>query len=358
MKAIPFYSMRVPGVCAFAVIIALATLTFARAPLSQNPNNRPPQGQTQGQAPQGEKAPQIPEEERQAMAKVNTALDAAAKLQAADEYVKKYSKSPRRADIARHVAAEIVKVEDPAQMAALLENFLTVFNETSEAEIVILNLMDAYVKADRLDDAFSKASSYLEKNPNDVATLTQMALVGADQVKRQNGKYVQQSQTFGQKAIQLIEADSRPESIDVTKWLEYQSHWLPQLYQSMGLISYALQNRADAKMKLEKSASLKSTDPFTYLLLSIVANDEYKELAEKHKSMANGSERDELLKKAHMKMDEVIDLYAHVLALSEGNPQYQQLHDAIMKDFESYYQYRHEGSTEGMQEMINKYKQP
>ena len=358
MRSISFHFMRTLGVCAFAAIIAAGTSVFARPPLGQDPNYRPPQGQTQGQAPQGDKAPEIPEEERQALAKINTALDATTKLQAADEYVKKYPKSPRRADVAQHVASEIVKLEDPAQMAGLLENFMTVFNEPKEAELVILNLMDAYVKANRIDDAFGKASSYLEKNPNDVATLTQMALVGADQIKRQNGKYAEQSQTFGMKAIQLIEADSRPESIDVAKWLDYQTQWLPQLYQSMGLISYAMSNKADAKMKLEKSAALKSSDPFTYLLLSIVANDEYKELAEQHKTTSDGPAKEELLKKAHAKMDEVIELYAHVIALSAGNPQYQQLHDEIMQDFESYYKYRHNGSTDGMQGMIDKYKKP
>ncbi|MCI0489204.1 MAG: hypothetical protein L0229_21645 [Blastocatellia bacterium] len=350
MKSISFYFMRALGVCALLAIIAAGTSTFARAPLGQ--------GQSRPQYPQGEKAPEIPEEERQAMGKVLNAADATAKLQAAGEYLKKYPKSPRRPDVARHVAAEIAKLQDPAQMIGLLENFTTVFQEPSEAELVVPSLMDAYVKAGRLDDAFSRATSYLEKNPNDVATLTNMALIGVEQIKKQNGKFAQQSMTFGMKAIQMIEADSRPESISIADWLEYQTRWLPQLYQSLGLISYASGNKADAKAKLEKSASLKSSDPFTFLLLSGIVNDEYRELAEQHKNATPGSGKDELLKKAHTKMDEIIELYAHVLALSEGKPEYQQLHDEIMKDFQAYYKYRHNDSTDGMQEIIDKYKKP
>jgi hypothetical protein len=44
--------------------------------------------------------------------------------------------------------------------------------------------------------------------------------------------------------------------------------------------------------------------------------------------------------------------------LSKGKPLYQQLHDQILQDLQSYYAYRHGGSTDGMQQLIDKYKQP
>jgi hypothetical protein len=59
-----------------------------------------------------------------------------------------------------------------------------------------------------------------------------------------------------------------------------------------------------------------------------------------------------------VKLDEVIELYAHAIGLSEGNAVYQQLHDQLLQDLEAYYKYRHNGSTDGLQQLIGKYKKP
>jgi hypothetical protein len=44
------------------------------------------------------------------------------------------------------------------------------------------------------------------------------------------------------------------------------------------------------------------------------------------------------------------------VALSDGVPAYLGLHDALMPDLEKYYKYRHKDSTEGLQQLIDKYK--
>ena len=64
-------------------------------------------------------APQMSADEQKALKKIQDGADAAAKLQAAEEYVKKYPKSTRRLDIARYLATEIGKVADPAAMTTL-----------------------------------------------------------------------------------------------------------------------------------------------------------------------------------------------------------------------------------------------
>ena len=343
MKSIPSHLWRALGACALIATIAAGISAFARTPL-----------QAQGQ----QAAPQMSEAENQAVTAINTAVDAAAKLAAAEEFIKKYPKSSGRMMVARHVGAEIAQVQDLAQRIGLLEKFQTVFTGAGEAETVTIALLDAYLKADRIDDAFSAAATHISKNPGDVTTLTQMALIGVEQAKSQNTKFLEQSQDYGMKAIGLIETDTRPETIELLQWSEYKTRWLPQLYQSMGLLSYIGGNRADAKSKLEKAASLNQTDPFNYLLLGSLVNDEYQQMAMQHKGMADGPDKDELLKKAHAKMDEVVELYAQVIALSEGKLEYQQLHDQLMQDFQAYYQYRHNNSTDGMRELIDKYKKP
>jgi hypothetical protein len=55
-------------------------------------------------------------------------------------------------------------------------------------------------------------------------------------------------------------------------------------------------------------------------------------------------------------MDEVIEMWAQAVGLAEGEALYQQLHDQLIQDLQAYYKYRHGGSTDGLQQLIGKYK--
>ncbi|MFP5261530.1 MAG: hypothetical protein ACLGJB_06450 [Blastocatellia bacterium] len=299
---------------------------------------------------------QISEGEQKAMTKIETAPDTAAKVQAATEFAKKYPKSTQRAKVITYMLGEVNKVQDSAQQITLLENMSAIFKEPTDADVINPFLIDAYIKANRVDDAFRVASTAINRNPNDIVAMTQMTIVGVEQAKNKNPKYVQQSQQYGAKAIELIEAGKRPESMDEARWGEYQTKWLPQLYQSLGMLSLMTSNRDDAKAKLEKAASLNATDPFTFVLLGSLVEEDYVKFAEQHKAQSPGPLKDELLNQAHGKMDQVIEFYAHAVALSEGKPEYQKLHDQIMEGLKTYYKYRHKGSEEGLAQLIEKYK--
>jgi tetratricopeptide (TPR) repeat protein len=305
-----------------------------------------------------DKGPAISQEESNALKKVQSATDPAARQQAAAEYIKKYPKSAMRPRVAGFMVGKISEIQDPAQKIASAKSFLSVFTEPSEAEMINPTLLDAYIKANRLDDAFQLASTMTAKNPNDVATLTQMALIGIDQVRRQNTKFAQQGQQFGTKAIELIEADKKPATMDAALWAQYKTRWLPQLYQSVGLVALMNQNSADARAKFEKAAALDPSDPLTFALLGQINRDEYQQMAQQYKSMAAGAEKDALLKKIETQIDKIIDLYAHAIALSEGKPQYQPLKDQVMPELQDLYKFRHQNSTEGLQQLIDKYKKP
>jgi hypothetical protein len=299
---------------------------------------------------------QISEGEQKAITKIDTAPDAAAKIQAVTEFAKKYPKSTQRAKVMTYTLGEITKVQDPAQQITLLEGMSAVFKEPTDADVINPFLIDAYIKANRIDDAFRVASTSLSKNPNDIAVMTQVTLVGVEQAKNKNTKYVQQSMQYGAKAIELIEAGKRPESMDEARWGEYQTRWLPQLYQYMGVLAIMTSNKAEAKARLEKAASLNANDPFTFVLLASLVEEDYEKFAEQHKAQSPGPLKDELLNQAHGKMDEVIEMYAHAVALSEGKPEYQKLHDQVFEGLQTYYKYRHKGSADGLQQLIDKYK--
>ena len=57
-------------------------------------------------------------------------------------------------------------------------------------------------------------------------------------------------------------------------------------------------------------------------------------------------------------LDLVIDAYAHMIALAEGNERMASVRQQYLQDLEAYYKYRHHNSTEGMQQLIDKYKTP
>ncbi|HLF83605.1 MAG TPA: hypothetical protein VI837_05465 [Blastocatellia bacterium] len=296
--------------------------------------------------------------EQKAMAKVEAAPDVAAKIVAAGEFIKKYPKSTLRSKVVSHIAQEVTKIQEGAQRITQLENMLTVFKEPGDGEVINPILIELYFKESRPDDGFRVASTYLAKNPNDVAVLTQAALEGVEQAKKKEAKFAQQSLQFGGKAIEVIESGKKPDTLDDAKWGEFQSRWLPVLYQSLGLLSMMIGNKTDARARLDKAASLNAKDPFTFVLIGSMLNDDYQQLAEQHKAASPGPLKDTILKQAHAKLDEVIDLFAHAVGLSEGNAAYQQLHDQILQDLQAYYKYRHGGSSDGLQQLIDKYKMP
>lgn len=295
--------------------------------------------------------------EQEAFAKIKSAVDVPAKVAAAGEFVKKYPKSLQRAEVVTYVAREVEKLQDGAQRITQLENLLTVFKEAAETDIINQILIDVYVKATRFDEAFGLADKILAKHPDDIATLWVMTRVGVDQAHQNNSKFAPQSAKYGEQAIQVIESGKKPDNLDEALWTQYQTKWLPQLYQWVGMLSMISGNADVAKKRLEKALSLEPLNPVHYYLLGSIANDDYEKLAGDYQKLGAGPLRDTKRELAEKKMDEVVDIWAHTLALTEGDAQYQQLYDAVLKDVQTYYKYRH-GSTDGMQQLIDKYKKP
>jgi hypothetical protein len=301
--------------------------------------------------------PQPSAAETKAVAAVNSAPTAPEKLTAAGEFLKKYPKSSLHTEVAAHVAGEISTVSDAPQKLKLAEDFQKVFKDEGDLEFIQPVMLDALVAQKRIDDAFSQAALLLAKRPEDLAVMSHLALVGAEEAKKQNGKYVPVSLQYGLKSIELIEANKKPANMGDASW-ERQKSLLPLLYLNMGILGVITSNPAEAKARLEKAAVLNPAEPTTYALLGQLVDDEYQQLAETHRSMPAGKERQETLKKATELMDKVIDLYARALGASAGRADLKPFEDQILERITPYYKYRHGGSTDGLQQLIDKYKRP
>ncbi len=344
-KLAPGLRTLVMFVCAMAVF----SVTFASNPTVQDKQQSK------------DKAPQISEGEQQAINKISAASGVAEKLKASADYLKKYSKSSQRPRIAGYVADEIGKVTDSAQRISLIESYTKTFNQPDEADLVKPNLIDSYLNASKFDEAFNEAGKYLEKHPDDVLVLTQLAWAGANQAQKQvqsgqpvNQAMLQKASQAGAKAVELLEADKKPEKMDPTFWNNYRNSWLPRLYQAQGVILYASNDRTAAKEKLEKAVGLDPYDAPTLMLISAIVTDEYQQIAQKYQTEKKQSQLDQ----AMQRMDELIDYLARTAAATEGNAQYKTVNEQIMGNLKDYYSFRHQGKTDGMKELVQKYKKP
>src|SRR5262249_4134779 len=219
----------------------------------------------------------LSEGEKQAINKINTASGADAKLKAAAEYLKKNSKSPARPRVASYIADEIAAVNDPAQRLTLINEFNKNFNQPSEADLVKPIMIEALAKQNKFEEVLSEGGKFLEKSPDDVVINTLVAYAGASIAQKQpsNTAVVQRATQSAAKAVELMEADKKPEKMDATFWNNFRNGWLPRLYQARGMVLFATGDKAAAKEQLEKSMGIDPYDVNTLLMLSNILNEEY-----------------------------------------------------------------------------------
>jgi hypothetical protein len=280
----------------------------------------------------------------------------AAKLKAAEEFIKKYPKSSLRPRVAAQTVDVIAGVTDQAQKITLAQEFQGAFTEPAEQQMIVTLLVQTLGEAKRVDDAFSTGAAFLAKNPDSLQVLVQLLATGTDQAKQRNPKYIEPSLKYGSHAIELIEGNKKPAEVDDAGWTQYRTSVLPSLYQSMGILHFVKGNRAETKTSLKRAAELAPSDPFNHMLVAQVLNDEYEEAAKHNGTISDASARSEDMKKVLVMMDQVIDAYAQFIALAEGHDRLNEARAQFAQDLERYYKYRHRGSTEGMQQLIDKYK--
>lgn len=297
----------------------------------------------------------VSKEEAKAIEKIEKAKTVDEKMQQIAAFIKAYPQSPARKQVVEEAAAQISQISDNAQVVQQSENYLKIFTAEPEADLVLPGLIYSYVQLKRTKDAFDTAQAYLARHPEDVTTRLTLAIEGSNQVRLGNKDFAAPTRDFAATAVELIEADKRPASVTEARWQEYKTRWLPQLYQSLGILEFNSGDNAKARAYLEKSAALDPADLNNWILLGSMRDEEYKALAVKYNAAAPGAERDGLLKQANEKMDEVMELFARIVALTDGKPEAKQINDQVRENLESYYKYRHK-NTDGMQALIDKYK--
>jgi hypothetical protein len=306
-------------------------------------------------------APKISEGEQKAIEKIKSASGVAEKLKAAAEYLKKNGKSQMRPRVAGYLSDEIAKVTDHNQRISFVETFTKTFNLPEEADLVKPSLIESLIASNKFEEAFNEGSKYVERKPDDVVVMAMLASAGANQasIQIQSGQappagMLQKASDAGAKAVELLEADKKPEKMDPAYWSNFRNTWLPRLYSAQGAILFVNKDKAGAKDKLEKAAGLDPYDLSTLLLLRNIANDEYTTIAERYQT----EKKQALLNEAFQKMDELTEWLARAAAVTQGDAKYEAMNKQIMDQLNEIYAFRHENKTDGLKELIQKYKKP
>ncbi|HKR61473.1 MAG TPA: hypothetical protein VJS64_17430, partial [Pyrinomonadaceae bacterium] len=258
--------------------------------------------------------------------------------------------------VVQQMADDVTDVKDATQKLALAQELQTLFNDPADEELVGPVVVDAYADANQLDQAFTKGADFLSRHPESLRVLVTLLSVGTDQAKKQNTKYVDQAIKYGGQAIALVEANKKPANFDEAAWQQFKTVTLPTMYQSLGLLYMLKGANADAKANYTKASQVAPSDPFNFVMIAAIMNEEYQTAAKAYQTMAAGPPKEAQLKKVEALLDTVIDAYARAIALAEGSVPLADVRKQYLQDLENYYKYRHNNSTTGMQQLIDKYK--
>lgn len=297
--------------------------------------------------------------EAQALTAIELATNPSTKLAAAEEFINRFPKSSSRIKAAELVAAEILKVQNGTVAITLVERAQSIFTADEEREIFKPVALEAYATGNRPNDAFKLAAELLAKNPDDLYVLVLMTRVGAEEVRKRNREHAEVALQYGLKAIALIEAKSKTsrvaDDLSTNPSPDYTSELGP-LYQQTAILYLGLGNTEEAKTRLAKATTLRPADPSNYALLGRVMHADYVKQMEAYNGLAEGKQKQETLKKLDVLLDPIIDAYARAAGLSMGRQEYQPLMQQVIPDLTTYYKYRNNQSTKGLQQLINKYR--
>ena len=302
-------------------------------------------------------APKVSGGERDAAQKIEKASGAEAKLQLAAAFVKKYPDSPLRAQIAEALAQEISATTDQQVKGSLAQTFLDIFNRPAEAPLVTASLLGSYINTGQTQDALTLGTKWLAEHPDDVTVMRNLTIMAAAEAIKGNNAFVTQGRDLDAKAIALLEADKMPAGFDAAKWPEYRRESLASLYRETGVIAIKTGDNAAALPLLEKAIEHGTSDAAVYFIVSDLHNAVYEEAA-KTSIVASAADKPAATQKAEAALDRVIESYARAIAFSDGKPEFAQANAAFRERIGPYYKYRHKGSTDGMQQLIDKYKKP
>jgi len=202
--------------------------------------------------------------------------------------------------------------------------------------------------------AFAAAQPLLAAHPDDLSLQLALVLAGVKSLKAGDHSHVTESLAAAQTALKLIESGKTTD--DWTPFTSAQDAPAGLHYYSAVFCAESAPDQALAHLtEVTRSKTTFSADPTTYQLLAgVTYKTEVTPLLTEYQSKYAGksvsNEGTAFRQKLNQTLDKVITCYARAVALSEGKQT--QLNASARKALEAVYTQRHDGSTDGLDEVI------
>lgn len=215
---------------------------------------------------------------------------------------------------------------DPSKIVSMLDEYTKYVDDTETRPVVYEQYMSAYLRLENRAKVLEYAEKALALNPDNVGIISMTASAYLRKPMEIEGAMAQ-----AQKAVavaDVLDSKPRPATLTEEQWAKQKVQWKSLAYSTRGLVELQKEETLDAAVAdLEKSRDFLPADPLVEYRLGIAY----------WKSK---------------KIDEAIAALAKSAAIpSEIQSQASQL-------LEAYYKARHNGSTEGLKELIEKSRDP
>jgi len=204
--------------------------------------------------------------------------------------------------------------------------------------------------------AFAAAQPLLAARPDDLGLQLGLLLAGVKTLKTGDHSHVKETLAAAQTALALIERGKTTD--DWAPFTNAQEAPAGLHYYSAVLCAETAPEQALIHLtEVTRSKSSFSADPTTYQLLAgVTYKAEVAPLLTEYQSKYAGKtvtdEATAFRDRVNQNLDKVITSYARAVALSDGKPAQTQLNASARKALEAVYTQRHDGSTDGLEDVI------
>jgi hypothetical protein len=282
-----------------------------------------------------------------------SAQDVQAKADLYKKFLDNYKGTPEQQKVASEAGKEYLSKysgdtsAENAPIVKFIQNWVTKYDKAT-ADFNFTKAVN-----ENPAQAFQLSRELLAQDPDNLKVYLQLVAAGIKNAQSGNKSLNGESLNAARKALQLIEQGKTTDT-----WAPFtnQQDAPVGLRYYIGFFSYdtAPEEAATQLLKVAQSNSPFSKEPSTYQLLAVsYYNGELKKLAaeykEKYENTEETPESKALFDRVNAVLDRVIDAYARAVALSNGNPKFQNTVKPILTNL---YKQRHEGSETGLNELI------
>jgi tetratricopeptide (TPR) repeat protein len=188
-----------------------------------------------------------------------------------------------------------------------------------------------------------------------------LALTASTAAKGGNTDHRDDGLKYATKVVEIVNSGQTPARIDPNVWQGQKSKIAGEMQQAIGLFLHTKADYDGAIEHLKTASELNPKDPLAvYLTAESLKLGKYAKLQAEYNKLTDeqkvGDQGKELLKQVDEIVDQMIEVYAKAVALAEADSQLQQLGTVAKQTLEGFYKYRHNNTTDGMDDLIKKYK--